>query len=347
MLKTDNYLKQDNRFLAEKATNICEVQQQMFHEFNYLCNEISQSKAKAEDQPSADDKSKSDEYLSYLLRTNKELKEENKLLAERVTNISYVMSDLNTKLKDLESEKASLLTVIKMLQSEQVHESNHGHLDWKPLKKGVSKHGSEERKTAVQGRKPLATSNKYSALQIESDDDTSASEQTKIHRSSIIDLGPPDSNKHDKRRKTSGQGQQPDEKINNRSQNGNKRRETKFKDNREVQQQNPQQRQLENGSPEYSRQDPQSNHNKATVIIGDSMIKQIDCKRLQQVVNGQYSRGMKISKGTHWGAKVDAMKHYVKPCLTSKPDRIILHVGKNDIGSTKDEKEIVKGIDDI
>ena len=134
LLKTNNDLKQDNRFLAEKATNICEVQQQMFHKFDYLCNEISQSKDKAEDQPSADHKSKSNEYLSYLLRTNKELKEENKLLAERATNISYVMSDLNTKLKDLENEKASLLTVIKILKSEQVHESNHGHLDWKRVK---------------------------------------------------------------------------------------------------------------------------------------------------------------------------------------------------------------------
>ena len=77
------------------------------------------------------------------------------------------------------------------------------------------------------------------------------------------------------------------------------------------------------------------------------MIKQIDCKRLQRVVNGQYSRRMKIRKETYRGAKVDAMKHYVKPCLTSKPDRFILRVGTNGIGSTKDEKAVVKGIGDI
>ena len=56
---------------------------------------------------------------------------------------------------------------------------------------------------------------------------------------------------------------------------------------------------------------------------------------------------MKIRKETYRGAKVDAVKHYVKPCLTSKPDRVILHVGTNGIGSTKDEKAIVKGIADI
>ena len=83
-----------------------------------------------------------------------------------------------------------------------------------------------------------------------------------------------------KRRKASGQGQQSDEKIANKSQNGDKRRETKFKNNSEKQQQKRQHKQLENGSPEYARQDSQSNHNKATVIIGDSIIKQIDCKTL-------------------------------------------------------------------
>ncbi len=92
-------------------------------------NKTGQSKAKADDQPNAVHESKSDEYLNYLLKTIKELKEENNLLAERATNVSYVMTDLNTKLKDLENEKASLLTVIKILQLDQVHETSHGHMD--------------------------------------------------------------------------------------------------------------------------------------------------------------------------------------------------------------------------
>ena len=311
-------------------------------------NKIGQSKAKADDQPNAVHESKSDEYLNYLLKTIKELKEENNLLAERATNVSYVMTDLNTKLKDLENEKASLLTVIKILQLEQVHETSHGHMDWKSSRKSVLKHGSGERETTVKGRQPLETSNRYSALQIvESDDDIGVSEQDQNRCSgSIIDLGSPD-NSRDKRCKTFRQGEQPDGKFDNGSQDGNKRRETKFKNNREVRKQHRQDRDLKNGTPEYRRQDFQSNHNKAAVVIGDSMIKQIDCKRLQRAANGQYSRGMRIRKETYRGARVDAMKHHVKPCLTSKPDRIILHIGTNDIGSTKDEKEIIKGIGDI
>ena len=65
-----------------------------------------------------------------------------------------------------------MLTVIKILQLEQVHETSHGHMDWKSSRKSVLKHGSGERETTVKGRQPLETSNRYSALQIvESDDD--------------------------------------------------------------------------------------------------------------------------------------------------------------------------------
>ena len=206
-----------------------------------------------------------DPDLNLDSETNKELKEENRLLAERATNVSYVMSDLNTKLKDLENEKASLLTVIKILQSEQVHESNHGHPDWEPSRKCVSSMAAKKEKLQCKEE------NRWQHP---------SSKQTKIHCSSIIDpAGSSDNNKHDKRRKKSGQGQQPDEKIDNRSLNGNKRREIKFKNNREVQYNNKNLNidTLKMGH-QNTRQDPQSNHNRATVIIGDSIIKQIDCK---------------------------------------------------------------------
>ena len=54
--------------------------------------------------------------INHLLKSNNELKEENKLLAYRATNISYVTFDLNTKIKDLGNKKASLLTVKKIIQ---------------------------------------------------------------------------------------------------------------------------------------------------------------------------------------------------------------------------------------
>ena len=49
------------------------------------------------------------------------LKEENKALKERLTNLSYIMSDLNTKVKDCENEKLSLVTAIKIIQADNQH----------------------------------------------------------------------------------------------------------------------------------------------------------------------------------------------------------------------------------
>ena len=42
----------------------------------------------------------------------------NDQLRHRTTNMSYIMADLHTKVQDVESEKNSLITVIKLLQSD-------------------------------------------------------------------------------------------------------------------------------------------------------------------------------------------------------------------------------------
>ena len=42
----------------------------------------------------------------------------NDQLRHRNTNLSYIMAALHTKVKDVESEKNSLITVIKLLQSD-------------------------------------------------------------------------------------------------------------------------------------------------------------------------------------------------------------------------------------
>ncbi len=59
-----------------------------------------------------------------------------------------------------------MLTVIKILQLKQVHETSHGGMDWTSSRKCVLKHGSGEKETTVKGRQPLKTSNRYPPLQI-------------------------------------------------------------------------------------------------------------------------------------------------------------------------------------
>ena len=82
---------------AQVLEKVCDAQQQMHDKFECLYDEINRIKEKNCDQPGKDNKNKSDEYVNYLLKTNKELVEENKMLAEREANISYKISDLNLK----------------------------------------------------------------------------------------------------------------------------------------------------------------------------------------------------------------------------------------------------------
>ena len=55
----------------------------------------------------------------FLAKQNDNLKKENDQLKEQITNYECITSDLNQKVKDLDNERSSLITVIKILQSEQ------------------------------------------------------------------------------------------------------------------------------------------------------------------------------------------------------------------------------------
>ena len=44
------------------------------------------------------------------------------------------------------------------------------------------------------------------------------------------------------------------------------------------------------------------------------------------------------------GAKIDDMKHYVKPTQEKQPAQIIVHIGTNDLSSNKNSDEIADEI---
>ena len=73
------------------------------------------------------------------------------------------------------------------------------------------------------------------------------------------------------------------------------------------------------------------NHNQegsspTTVIIGDSIIRNIQGWQLGKEV------GHRVVVKSFAGATTSDMSHYVKPTLDKKPNQIILHAGTNDIG---------------
>ena len=60
------------------------------------------------------------------------------------------------------------------------------------------------------------------------------------------------------------------------------------------------------------------------LITGDSMINQIDEKRLSNSVNGN------IKVPAFPGANVEIMYNYIAPLLAKEPKVIVLHIGTND-----------------
>ena len=90
-------------------------------------------------------------------------------------------------------------------------------------------------------------------------------------------------------------------------------------------------------SLKYKSKDHEGRPKKDAAIVGDSMIKFIDARKLR------HSTNMKIAVKTFPGARTEDMIHYVKPTLSKQPSQLIIHVGTNDL-SSKSPTEIVKSI---
>ena len=78
--------------------------------------------------------------LKQLKHKNDELERENISLREINANLTSTLSELNIKLKAIESERMSLVTVIKILQSDQnLHQHESGDPVHKQLQNGILK----------------------------------------------------------------------------------------------------------------------------------------------------------------------------------------------------------------
>ena len=67
------------------------------------------------------------------------------------------------------------------------------------------------------------------------------------------------------------------------------------------------------------------------VILGDSMIKRLNPRQLQNGIN------CKVAIKTFPGTGIDDMVHYVRPTVSTRPDEIILHIGTNDLKNKSPE----------
>ena len=80
------------------------------------------------------------------------------------------------------------------------------------------------------------------------------------------------------------------------------------------------------------------------VILGDSTMKQVDGWKLSRLLKSKNKR----VKVMHFsGATTACMESYIKPKLQRNTDKVILHIGTNDLRSKKEPLEIASSIIDL
>ena len=88
----------------------------------------------------------------------------------------------------------------------------------------------------------------------------------------------------------------------------------------------------------------ESKRNKKNIlIIGDSMVKHLDGRKLK----GSLGNGQNVYVKSFSGANTEDMADYSKPPMKRNPDVVILHVGTNSLGTNKPAEDIANEINDL
>ncbi len=85
-----------------------------------------------------------------------------------------------------------------------------------------------------------------------------------------------------------------------------------------------------------SRNNKDNKSTTTTVVLGDSMTKNLQSWRMKKSLKN----GEKLFVKTPSRATTDDMSFYAIPSLQAKPDRIVLHTGTNDLGGEKEDGKV-------
>ena len=243
------------------------------------------------------------------------LKQENQLYRSKLDYQEQELLHLNNKLKTLEDERASLITVIRLLHSDRdENNTTYPQCEYQSVAYGstktnyprsrVSNDTSKQNKT-VSKIPDVLGNNKYSSLKVQqiSEDDEAA-------RHTLIEVDTSD-----------------DEDKNPKSKPANRESKSTIRASKKPEKEIRQKHQQEN----------EKESQRKVEICGDSMTKYIQAHKLGRSTNDR------VTSKSFSAAKCKDMKHYIMPTLEKKPDEIILDVGTNDL-KTSSAKTIVKDI---
>ena len=227
-------------------------------------------------------------------------------LTQRLNNQVHNVADLNTKIKAIEQEKASLLTVIQLLQAGCNHPKVDESKECDSWTK--SRTANFRRKTSTGGNKEsqlnnnITVSNQYAPLMTDESENNEVIESIKIPE-------------------TSKSVMKTNKSFRNHTQNRTERK----------------QKQQQNGLKPIQ--------GGSIAIIGDSMLKALNPSKSVKTFPGATTSDMaqqiktfpgattpdmaqQISVKTFPGATTSDMNHYVKPTLDRNPKLLVLHVGQ-------------------
>ena len=103
-----------------------------------------------------------------------------------------------------------------------------------------------------------------------------------------------------------------------------------MKEKEKVENKIPQDSTLGKGKDKYNNVNKSDTAEKNVVILGDSIVKHVNGWEIAKKLPN-----CKVYAKSFSGAKVRCMKDYLKPSLRQNPGHVVLHVGTNDLDSTK------------
>jgi hypothetical protein len=272
-----------------------------------------------------------DEYKASLVKENTSLKKESAELAEQVNNYKFIVMDMKAKIEDLENEKNSLITVIRILQEDQKQdESNAWNIAGRPKKipVGLQNNSCRTDDTRV---------NRYSILsEIDEDKEVNELTQARIPNDKDKDIPSDVNNSQAERLDNRFSGLNVDEHIEDVelvNATGHVTQLPAVTEGKEPRKELPTQDQIEALSKTKSKVTNSDNAKRPNqigrpskvAIVGDSMIKYVNPSKLRKSIK------QNVHVKTFPGAKVADMHHYVKPTLKQAPEYLVLHVGTNDL----------------
>ena len=259
-----------------------------------------------------------EDYITTLKKSNKDLKDENEALKEKVADLSYLLSDLRREIRHVEEERQSLVAAIKILQhdyqnaNEGSNKLNHDEdkssgYNFKAKKTNITSYHCENnnehkeiKSSAISYRSPqlqdccIQSVNNFSILSDEliEVNKTEQEDEAILHSNETVQRD--QSAKTDKRYRL--------------------------------------------GNRAYDRKSEIENSTKKLVFIaGDSIIQHVQGWELSNAEQ-------RVAVKSIAGSKIEDMEDYLKPLLRKTADEIILHVGTNNVKDSESSQKIAESI---